>query len=101
MDRSISGMRDAQCTGDCRAHRGSGRATAARDENTNEITVCLFGCRDSALDIDFGHEDYSSSCWRGYSTRSVFLDPPLEARPVNVADFVATREHHGSDLLED
>ena len=94
-------MRNAQRTGDCRAHRGSGRATAASDENTNWLTVSLFGCRDSTLDIDFGHEDYSFSCWRGNSARCVLHAPPLEARTVNVANFVATREHHGGDLLED
>jgi len=101
VDRSTSGMQNAQHIGDHRHHHGCRRATAASDENKNWLTVSLFGCRDSALDIDLGHEDYSFSCWRGNSTRCVLHDPPLEARTVNVANFVAAREHHGGNLLED
>jgi hypothetical protein len=94
-------MRNAQHTGDHCRHIGCGRATAASDENTNWLTVSLFGCRDSTLDIDFGHEDYSFSCWRGNSARCVLHAPPLEARTVNVANFFATREHRGGNLVED
>ena len=94
-------MRNAQHTGDHCRHYGCDRATAASDEDTNWLTVSLFGCRDSAFGIDFRYKDYSFSCWSGNSTRCVLHVPPLEARTVNVANFVATREHHGGDLLED
>jgi hypothetical protein len=100
VDRSTSGMQNAQHIGDHRHHHSCRRATAASDENTNWLIVPLFGCRNSALDVDFGYEDYSLSCRGDNFTRCVLHNPPLEAHTINVVRFAAANEHHGGNLPE-